>query len=209
MGIRQWVGRHRKVVIASAVALVVIAAFGLYWFQPWKLFTHSTVNEALPTVATSAQPVTPGPVATSPGTTPAPTESPSESSEAPTVSQPAPAELTSPASMMQEATTRVTPADPVELASGQFAGQEHPTSGNVAVLQLDDGTRFVRLENFSTSDGPDVHIWLSDQVAGGDWHSYDDARFLDLGSLKATDGNQNYEVPAGAELAGFVSVVVV
>src|SRR5688572_23950690 len=38
----------------SWVALTVIVlagAFGLYWFQPWKLATNSTVNEVLPSVA--------------------------------------------------------------------------------------------------------------------------------------------------------------
>jgi Electron transfer DM13 len=37
---------------ALAVALVVVAgSAGLYWFQPWKLFTDKTVNEVLPTTA--------------------------------------------------------------------------------------------------------------------------------------------------------------
>jgi Electron transfer DM13 len=36
------------------VAVLVLgagAAFGLYWFQPWRLFTDNTVNETLSTVA--------------------------------------------------------------------------------------------------------------------------------------------------------------
>lgn len=52
------------------VAVVVLAAggaFGLYWFQPWKLVTDKEVSESLavvPTVAASpsASPSTPGPV---------------------------------------------------------------------------------------------------------------------------------------------------
>jgi hypothetical protein len=46
------------------VALVVVAgSAGLYWFQPWKLFTDKTVNESLPiTAPTSSSP----PVAAAP-----------------------------------------------------------------------------------------------------------------------------------------------
>ena len=44
----------RARVIWAAVAVVIVGgAFGLYWFQPWKLFTSKTVNEVLPTVATA------------------------------------------------------------------------------------------------------------------------------------------------------------
>lgn len=38
---------------ATAVA-VAMAALGLYWFQPWKLWQDETVDEALPTVAPGA-----------------------------------------------------------------------------------------------------------------------------------------------------------
>ena len=89
-----------------------------------------------------------------------------------------------------------------------FVSQEHETTGSATVLQLADGSRFLRLENFSSSDGPDLHIWLTDQPAGGDWHAYDDGRYVPLGSLKATGGNQNYEIPADVDLAGLRSVVV-
>jgi hypothetical protein len=50
------------------VAVVVLAAggaFGLYWFQPWKLVTDKEVNESLavvPTVAASTTVPGPGPV---------------------------------------------------------------------------------------------------------------------------------------------------
>ncbi|MGE5829105.1 MAG: hypothetical protein ACM30G_12215, partial [Micromonosporaceae bacterium] len=31
--------------------VVALIAAGLYWFQPWKLFTSKTVNDAVPTIA--------------------------------------------------------------------------------------------------------------------------------------------------------------
>jgi hypothetical protein len=102
------------------------------------------------------------------------------------------------------------PADtaPVALGQGEFVDAEHDTSGLALVLELADGSRFLRLENLASSDGPDLHVWMTDQPSGGDWGSYDDGDYLRLGELKATHGNQNYEIPAGADLAGFTSVVI-
>ncbi|MBT3164654.1 DM13 domain-containing protein [Streptomyces sp. Vc74B-19] len=36
------------------VGVTAVAAFGLYWFQPWKLWQDETVQEALPGAATAA-----------------------------------------------------------------------------------------------------------------------------------------------------------
>jgi hypothetical protein len=100
------------------------------------------------------------------------------------------------------------PVAPVVLAEGAFVSQEHDTAGTARVLALSDGSRVLRLEGFSTSDGPDVHVWLSAATAGGDWNSYDDGRYVPLGELKATDGNHNYVIPAGADLTGLRSAVI-
>lgn len=94
------------------------------------------------------------------------------------------------------------------LAEGRFVTQEHQTVGAARVIQLADGARFVRLEDFSTSDGPDLHVWITDQAAGGDWGKYDDGRYVTLGELKATDGDQNYAIPPGTDLSGLTSVVI-
>ena len=96
----------------------------------------------------------------------------------------------------------------VELATGGFEDAEHGTSGRVRVIELADGGRFVRFEDLAGSDGPDLHVWLTDQPSGGDWGSYDDGRYVRLGELKATHGNQNYEIPASADLDGMRSVVI-
>jgi len=94
------------------------------------------------------------------------------------------------------------------LSGGSFENAEHDTSGRAKLLELADGRRFVRLEGLATSDGPDLHVWLTDQPSGGEWGSYDDGRYVRLGELKATRGNQNYEIPADAELEGLTSVVI-
>ncbi|WP_326622832.1 DM13 domain-containing protein [Streptomyces decoyicus] len=41
----------RSTVVPLLLVLVVAAGIGLYLFQPWKAFTDTTVNEALPTAS--------------------------------------------------------------------------------------------------------------------------------------------------------------
>ncbi|CAL9519526.1 hypothetical protein SUDANB1_03795 [Streptomyces sp. enrichment culture] len=48
---------RRRLVIGAAVVVAAALGFGLYWFQPWKLWQDETVEEALPgVVKTSAPP---------------------------------------------------------------------------------------------------------------------------------------------------------
>ncbi|MFE3857929.1 DM13 domain-containing protein [Streptomyces griseorubiginosus] len=54
-------GRVRKALAGPWVIAVVVVAvggvgFGLYWFQPWKLWQDQTVQEALPGVAQTSAP---------------------------------------------------------------------------------------------------------------------------------------------------------
>ena len=76
------------------------------------------------------------------------------------------------------------------------------------VRHLADGRKVLRLQDLDTSDGPDLHVWITDQPSGGRWGSYDDGRYVKLGMLKANRGNQNYVIPADAELTGLTSVVI-
>jgi hypothetical protein len=100
------------------------------------------------------------------------------------------------------------PAEPTELASGEFVGQEHATSGTATVIELPDGSRTLRLEGFKTTNGPDLHVWLSEKTAGGNWFKYGGGRKAQLGELKANRGNHNYAIPADVELDGLRSVVI-
>ena len=211
--------RRKPLWIAAAVIAVIAVTVGLALFQPWRIFTRNTVDEALPVAAAGQTPAIAPDAIEAPGRDPAtqiaasapdPAAQPAPVDAPPVAEQPATVEL--PAAVEQPATTRgpnASATEPIVLAAGTFVDGEHATSGTARILQLPDGSRFVRLEGFSTSDGPDVHVWLSDQQAGGDdWGKYDDGRYVPLGSLKGTDGNQNYAVPSDAELSGLSSVVV-
>jgi hypothetical protein len=102
-------------------------------------------------------------------------------------------------------------AGPALLAQGAFVSHEHATSGAVQLVRAPDGSRYLRLENLDTSNGPLLQVWLTDAPvrAGKDgWYVFDDGRHVDLGPLKGNKGSQNYPVPADVDLAQYRSVSV-
>ncbi len=89
------------------------------------------------------------------------------------------------------------PGEIVTLVSGDFAGlSRYNIVGQAKVLN--DGTeqRFLRFENFSSDNGPDLKVYL--RADNGD--------FVSLGPLKGNIGDQNYEVPADVDLDVFNTV---
>jgi Electron transfer DM13 len=103
------------------------------------------------------------------------------------------------------------PAEPVVLARGELISHEHETTGSVAVLELPDGSRVLRLEDLNTSNGPDLQVWITDApvIEGSDgWQVFDDGRYVDLGDLKGNIGSSNYPLPPEVDLAELSSVSV-
>jgi hypothetical protein len=95
----------------------------------------------------------------------------------------------------------------VEVARGQFVSREHETAGVVSVLRLADGSRVARLEGLVTSNGPDLHVYLSSNRAEGPEGAFDD-EYVSLGGLKGNLGDQNYVVPTDVDLARFATLVI-
>lgn len=62
----------------------------------------------------------------------------------------------------------------------------HPASGTARIVSADD-TTYLRYEDFSTLNGPDLRVYLSKDLAAQE--------YVDLGPLRATEGNVNYEIP--------------
>ncbi|KNB53315.1 DM13 domain-containing protein [Streptomyces caatingaensis] len=114
--------------------------------------------------------------------------------------------------LWQDRTVRETAAAGTRtLATGSLISHEHTTSGRVRILESPDGTRTLRLENLSTSNGPDVKILLSDapvKPGRAGWHVFDDGAHLSLGSLKGNRGDQNYALPDGLDLAKYRTVSI-
>ena len=175
---------RRGVWVGGGIALVAVLAVAAYLFQPWTILTKTTVDEALPQA--SAAPSDPS--ANSPS--PASSASSATASESPASSTPTPV-----------------PAGPKTLGAGSFRSYEHDTSGTAKLIKLADGRVFVRLENFSTSNGPDVKVWLS-AAKVDKAETAKDAGYLNLGDLKANNGNQNYPIPPDTDVSKYKSVVI-
>lgn len=113
------------------------------------------------------------------------------------------------AAMPDEKVSEAMPADqPTVIGQGQFkdADSFHKGSGSVALYQLPDGSHVLRFEEFSVTNGPDLHVLLIQHPAPTS--SADLGEYLDLGSLKGNIGSQNYEIPAGTDLSQYKSVVI-
>jgi len=91
-----------------------------------------------------------------------------------------------------------TTATPTTVLAGQFHKGAHDTSGMATIYQLGDGKRILRLTNFKTSNGPDVHVYLVAANDATDNDTVKKAGFLDLGSIKGNEGDQNYDLPSDA-----------
>ena len=100
-----------------------------------------------------------------------------------------------------------TAATVTTLSAGTFRSYEHATTGRARVIEAAGGRRYVRFEDFETSNGPALKVYLSAAPASGPGAGFDD-RFLDLGDLKGNIGSQNYTIPADVRLDGYRSVVV-
>lgn len=96
------------------------------------------------------------------------------------------------------------------IETGTFHGKVHKTSGRATIYKEADGKLVLRLTNFKTSNGPDVHVVL---IAAK--NAEDDANFLksgtdrvELGTLKGNEGDQNYTIPANTDLGKFQTVSI-
>ena len=94
------------------------------------------------------------------------------------------------------------------LSSGSFHSVAHGTKGTASIYQLTDGERILRLTNFETLNGPDVHVYLIAANDASDSETVKKGAFLELGSLKGNIGDQNYQIPADTDLAKYRAVTI-
>ena len=96
----------------------------------------------------------------------------------------------------------------MKLASGEFHAGAHETKGTASIFMLADSKRTLRLTNFATSNGPDVHVYLVAATDAKDNDTVKNAGFVDLGSLKGNIGDQNYDVPANVDLTKYRAATI-
>jgi hypothetical protein len=190
--------------LAGAVAVPVLV-FVLWWFQPQALLVDDVVDESFPSSSAAdrnddgAAPVEPadeaGPDSAAPGL--------DDAGEDPVV-EAAPAAGDDPG----PADVEPTPSGPVELATGSFVSRNRYTvTGKATAYQLDDGQRLLRLEDFESTNGPDLLVYLTAAGADDDDAALD-GDFVDLGPLTGNIGNQNYVIPTDVDLDRYDSVVI-
>jgi hypothetical protein len=100
--------------------------------------------------------------------------------------------------------------EPEALYTGRLEGKVHQTSGRATIYKSADGKQYLRLSDFTTSNGPDVHVLLvragdkalGQEIVKGELDS------VELGTLKGNQGDQNYDLPATADLNQYQAVVI-
>jgi hypothetical protein len=73
---------------------------------------------------------------------------------------------------------------------------------------MGDGSRLLRFTGFSTSNGPDVHVYMVAADDAKDSASVLRAGFIDLGTIKGNMGDQNYTLGPDVDLLKYRAVSV-
>lgn len=101
--------------------------------------------------------------------------------------------------------TNSAPPRNVLVSRGRFESLEHESSGIASLIRTKDGRRVLTLTRFSTSNGPDLRVYLA---AGPVADAGDVDEFADLGALKGNKGDQQYELKGEALDRRYRTVVI-
>jgi hypothetical protein len=173
----------RRLLIALLVVVAGLAVV-LVWFQPQKLIQDTRVDEAAP------------------GTMEEGDDAMAKEDDAMAKED---ENMEKDDAMAKEDDTMMK-EDAMTLAGG-FRSIDHTTRGTATLALADDGHYYVRLEDFSTENGPDLFVYLSTAPASSEGREFAED-FIDLGALKGNIGNQNYLVPDKTDLERYRSVVI-
>ncbi len=77
----------------------------------------------------------------------------------------------------------------------------HNAEGTAKIIPLQkEDTNVLRLEDLKVTNGPDLYVYLSTDKSASD--------FVNLGKLKANNGNQNYNIPPHTDLTKYDTVLI-
>lgn len=206
----------RRPVIIIGVVLGIIVFGAVVWWLASPLFIDNTVDEAFPFEIPSAAEVAAMSeeermvveaefAAAVPDETELAQLSSEEQAQVEERVQEAAAVVMSDKSMAEPMPT--TPAEWLVIKQGSFVDADsfHKGSGTATIYQQGE-EQVLRFENFDVTNGPDLHVVLSQHPAPTSSSEVGD--YLDLGSLRGNQGNQNYPISAGTDLSQYQSVVI-
>jgi hypothetical protein len=100
--------------------------------------------------------------------------------------------------------------DAQPIYTGRLSGKLHETSGRATVYRQPDGTLTLRLTDFKTSNGPDVHVVLAtaDDPALQNAAPGKALASVEIGGLKGNEGDQDYKLPAKTDFARYSTVAI-
>lgn len=94
----------------------------------------------------------------------------------------------------------IPPQQPNILKEATMVPHAHDVAGKVLLIQTSENQYTVRFEDLKTINGPDLRIYLSSDLSADD--------FVDLGAIRATEGNVNYRVPEGVDVTKYRHVLI-
>lgn len=111
---------------------------------------------------------------------------------------------------VNEASPFVDSGDAQPEYTGRLEGKLHSTNGRATIYRRGEGKEFLRLTDFNTSNGPDVHVLLarSDDPALGQEVVKGELDAVELGALKGNQGDQSYDLPPTADAQKYQAVVI-
>jgi hypothetical protein len=94
------------------------------------------------------------------------------------------------------------------VAKGDFHNADKAGKGTATIYEVADGKRILRLSDFETDNGPDLHVRLIAADDAKDTDSVKKAEFVELAKLKGNKGNQNYDLPKDVDLSKYKVVSI-
>jgi hypothetical protein len=198
---------RKGVKIGITTAIVIIIGVGTYYLAS-PLFISTEVNEPLPTSAVESEVyqkfIT---MSEEEKLDTAKQKSPEEREEIMTTASKINNSVNEsmdqiPQQQQQQTQNTITTAS--TLRTGSFVGVRdgiHNAEGEAKVIPFqNENSNILRLENLRVTNGPDLYVYLATDKTASD--------FVNVGKLKANNGNQNYDIPAGTDLTNYDTVLI-
>jgi hypothetical protein len=184
--------------------VIIVGAVSTYALSPY--FTESTIDESAPTSATIQSKIEDkNNIATKEDDTMMEETMMEETMMEETMMEETMMEETMmEETMMEETMMEETMMEEIPMTyAGSFVGVGdgvHDAQGNAYTIPVEGKSNVLRLENFKSTNGPDLYVYLSTDKMASD--------YVSLGKLKANNGNQNYEIPNDVDLSKYNNVLI-